>query len=110
MKAWQLRSGVLDQREVASRAPGPGEVVIDVKAAGLCHTDVGYIDSNTPLVYEPITLGHEVAGVVAGAGDGVEDWRVGDQVALISSLDGPGVAYDGGYAMPKISARAATGT
>jgi S-(hydroxymethyl)glutathione dehydrogenase/alcohol dehydrogenase len=55
------------------------EVLIDVKASGLCHTDLTYSrnDMGTPL---PMLLGHEVAGVVAAVGPGVTELAVGDHV------------------------------
>ena len=51
-----------------------GWVVIDVEAAGMCHSDVGIIDGYGVgwLSHYPIVLGHEVAGMVASLGDGVE--------------------------------------
>lgn len=45
-----------------------------------------------------MTLGHEVCGVVAKLGPGVDTWHVGDRVALLSSPGGPGFGRDGGYA------------
>jgi D-arabinose 1-dehydrogenase-like Zn-dependent alcohol dehydrogenase len=62
-------------------APGPGEVLIRVRAAGICHSDAHYragIGSTNP----PVTLGHEVAGVVESAGAGVETPRAGDRVCV----------------------------
>jgi 6-hydroxycyclohex-1-ene-1-carbonyl-CoA dehydrogenase len=54
--------------------PGPGEVVLKVRACGLCHTDVGYlyggVRPNAPL---PLTLGHEIVGDAVAAGKGAED-------------------------------------
>ena len=47
--------------------PGPGEVRVAIKAAGLCHSDVGYLDGTLTyaLAFTPIALGHEIAGVVS---------------------------------------------
>lgn len=61
--------------------PGPGELRIAVRAAGICHTDLAFrdIELGTPL---PMVLGHEGAGIVDAVGEGVEGFRVGDRVAL----------------------------
>ncbi|MFQ5525261.1 MAG: alcohol dehydrogenase catalytic domain-containing protein [Thermoanaerobaculia bacterium] len=63
--------------------PGPGEAVVEVKACGLCGTDLHIAREGTiPTAKVPITLGHEAAGVVASVGSAVEEWRVGDRVAV----------------------------
>jgi len=56
--------------------PGPGELLLLVEAAGLCHSDLHVIDSAGRLPYDlPFTLGHEVAGTVVAVGTGVSrDW------------------------------------
>jgi len=62
--------------------PGRGEVLVRVKAAGLCHSDLSVIDGSRPRP-TPMALGHEAAGVVEQLGDGVEDLGVGDHVVLV---------------------------
>ena len=62
-------------------APGPGEIIVRVQAAGICHSDAHY-RSGVGSTRHPLTLGHEVAGVVAAAGAGVATPRVGDRVCL----------------------------
>jgi alcohol dehydrogenase len=59
--------------------PGPGEVLIRVRAAGLCHSDLSVIDGTRPREL-PVVLGHECAGVVERLGPNVSDLRVGDHV------------------------------
>lgn len=61
--------------------PGPGELLVKVRAAGLCHSDLSVIDGSRPRVM-PMVLGHEAAGVVTALGDGVTDFAVGDQVVF----------------------------
>ncbi len=61
--------------------PGPGEVVIDVAACGVCHTDLHYRDGGINDEF-PFLLGHEAAGHVAAIGDGVTEVSVGDFVVL----------------------------
>lgn len=62
--------------EVPVPTPGPGEVLLRVDAAGLCHSDLHVMDSGGHLPFElPFTLGHEVAGTVVVVGAGVSaDW------------------------------------
>ncbi len=62
--------------------PGPGEVLVRVAAAGLCHSDLSVIDGNRPRPL-PMVLGHEAAGVVESLGEGVEDLQVGDHVVMV---------------------------
>ncbi len=59
--------------------PGPGEVLVRVRAAGLCHSDLSVIDGNRPRPL-PMVLGHEMAGVVEETGRGVSDLQRGDHV------------------------------
>jgi alcohol dehydrogenase len=59
--------------------PGPGEVLLRIRAAGLCHSDLSVIDGNRPRPL-PMVLGHEGAGVVEALGSGVTDLVIGDHV------------------------------
>jgi 2-desacetyl-2-hydroxyethyl bacteriochlorophyllide A dehydrogenase len=61
--------------------PAAGEVVVDIQRAGICHTDAHY-RAGTATMDLPVTLGHEIAGVVSAVGDGVTDIRAGQRVAL----------------------------
>ncbi|GFG90555.1 zinc-binding dehydrogenase [Mycobacterium bourgelatii] len=103
MRAWQLVGANQPLRliECDDPQPGPGEVVIDVRAAGLCHSDVGFLDGTlTPLLPKlPIIPGHEVAGVVTDVGADVANFQPGDRVAIESGKHGaPGWSSDGGFA------------
>ena len=62
--------------------PGPGGVLLDVAAAGVCGTELHFLDGLLAPARTPITLGHEVAGVVAELGEGVSGVAVGDRVAV----------------------------
>ena len=66
MKAIRLvKSGSpLEEQEIAIPAVGPRDVLIRVKAAGICHSDAHYRAGVSPVEPLPLTLGHEVAGVV----------------------------------------------
>jgi S-(hydroxymethyl)mycothiol dehydrogenase len=61
--------------------PGPGEVLVDIKACGVCHTDLHYREGGINDEF-PFFLGHEAAGTVAAVGDGVLDVAPGDFVIL----------------------------
>ncbi|MEU5420861.1 alcohol dehydrogenase catalytic domain-containing protein [Streptomyces sp. NPDC020667] len=73
------RAQVVD--DLVVRAPGPGEVLVAVSAAGLCHSDLSVIDGTIPFPV-PAVLGHEGAGVVEETGAGVTHVARGDHVAL----------------------------
>jgi alcohol dehydrogenase len=62
--------------------PGPGEVLVRIAAAGLCHSDLSVIDGSRPRP-TPMALGHEAAGVVEELGAGVDDLAKGDHVVLV---------------------------
>ena len=62
--------------------PGDREVLVQIKAAGLCHSDLSVIDGNRPRPV-PMALGHEAAGVVKTVGPGVGDLAPGDHVVTV---------------------------
>lgn len=75
MRAVQLTGpGVFELRDVAMPDPGPGEIVLRVGGAGLCHTDLTLL-KGFPAGAAPFTAGHETAGWVHAVGTGLsEDW------------------------------------
>ena len=68
--------------EVDLDGPGRGEVLVKIRAAGLCHSDLSVIDGSRrrPM---PMVLGHEAAGIVEAVGEGVADLAAGDHVVLV---------------------------
>src|SRR5580698_7219555 len=70
--------GGFDSEEIDIASPIGREVLVDVQASGLCHTDVLFAMNN--IIPMPAVLGHEVAGIVAEVGPEVEQFRVGDHV------------------------------
>lgn len=76
------KSKPLKIEEVELRPPGPGEVLVRMGAAGLCHSDLSVINGDRPRP-TPMALGHEAAGVVEALGTGVDDLVKGDHVVLI---------------------------
>lgn len=67
-------------REVSVRAPRAGEVAVEIRAAGVCHSDLHILNGDWPSE-RPLVLGHEAAGVVTAVGEGVE-LEPGDHVVL----------------------------
>jgi S-(hydroxymethyl)mycothiol dehydrogenase len=67
--------------EIVIPDPGPGEVVVEVKACGVCHTDLTYREGGINDEY-PFLLGHEAAGTVESVGEGVAHVKPGDFVIL----------------------------
>jgi alcohol dehydrogenase len=68
--------------EVELAGPGPGEILVKIGAAGLCHSDLSVINGDRPRPM-PMALGHEAAGVVEQLGDGITDLQRGDHVVLV---------------------------
>jgi succinate semialdehyde reductase (NADPH) len=73
------RSGPFAVEELRDPEPRAGEVLIDVAACGVCHTDLHVHDGSVPFPL-PCVLGHEVSGTIAALGDGVDDLGVGQRV------------------------------
>ncbi|HEV7623340.1 MAG TPA: alcohol dehydrogenase catalytic domain-containing protein, partial [Amnibacterium sp.] len=82
MKAAVLRAvgEPLSIEDVELDPPGPGEVLVRIEAAGVCHSDLHYMTGDLPAKL-PIVVGHEGAGIVEAVGAGVE-LAVGQRVAL----------------------------
>ena len=77
----------LQTDEIDIPSPGPGEALIEMKACGICATDVHTaLDGTIPTVYTPITIGHEPSGVIKELGDGVRGWKQGDRVAIYPQI------------------------
>ncbi|MFF0222851.1 alcohol dehydrogenase catalytic domain-containing protein [Streptomyces sp. NPDC004629] len=96
------RVRVVDDLRV--RDPGPGEVLVAVAAAGLCHSDLSVVDGTIPFPV-PVVLGHEGAGVVEAVGVGVTHVAPGDHVAL-STLANCGTCADCDRGRPTMCRRA----
>ncbi len=80
---------VLRYEDVADPEPGPGEVLVALRAAGLNHLDV-WVRKGLPSAPKPRILGADGAGVVAALGDGVDGFEIGDRVVV-----NPGIVHDG---------------
>lgn len=87
MKAFRLTAAHQTQLTTAQQPePGPGDVLVKVGAAGVCHSDLHIIDAPAGAFPTPMTLGHENAGWVEARGAGVTGWEKGQPVAIYGIL------------------------
>jgi alcohol dehydrogenase len=104
-------------RQIVSE-PGAGQVRVSVEAVGICHSDSMFIDGHMPGVSFPLVAGHEIAGRIDAIGEDVEDFKLGQRVAVgwfggncghceacregdainCAHLQTPGLSYPGGFA------------
>ena len=84
MKAVQLIQigQPLESRELDIPEITDGDILVAIKAAGICHSDAHYRSGTTSVSELPLTLGHEIAGVVEKTGAHVDNFREGDRVCL----------------------------
>lgn len=124
MKAYRLyepdeiENEPLQLEQIERPEPGPGQLLLQVRACGICHTDLHTVEGDIlPLDY-PITPGHQVVAQVAAVGPDVEGWKVGQRAGvpwlyracgtcgfcargeenLCESAEFTGFHMDGGYA------------
>jgi L-iditol 2-dehydrogenase len=87
MKALVLKEyNQLVFEDVAQPATGPDDVLIEVKACGICGSDVHGMDGSTGRRIPPIVMGHEAAGIVAEVGSNVKDIQPGERVTFDSTV------------------------
>src|ERR1039458_7640859 len=72
--------------DVSDPEPGPDEVLVAVKACGICGSDVHGMDGSTGRRRPPIIMGHEAAGVIAEVGAKVHGWTAGQRVTFDSTI------------------------
>ncbi|HSP44397.1 MAG TPA: zinc-binding dehydrogenase [Chthoniobacterales bacterium] len=84
MKAVRLTAigSPLEEQGIDTPPVGPTDVLIRVKAAGVCHSDAHYRAGVSPVKQLPLTLGHEIAGTVERTGAQVTNFKVGDHVCV----------------------------
>ena len=118
-------SGPLVMQHVPDPEPGPGEILLEVAACGVCRTDLQLAEGDLPARRRPIVPGHQIVGRVRALGTGVDTWSIGDRAGvawlagacgacghcvsdrenLCESATFTGWDHDGGYA-EKMCARA----
>lgn len=87
--------GNMEVREMREPAPGPGQVKIEVKVAGICGSDIHILHSNIAIpVNTPVITGHEYSGVVTELGEGVTTYKVGDRVTSETAFTYCGVCHN----------------
>ena len=74
--------GKIEIQDVPRPVPGPGEVLVRVKSAGVCGSDVDGFRGKHPMIQTPIILGHGCSGTIAEVGVGVDRTRVGEAVSV----------------------------
>jgi alcohol dehydrogenase (NADP+) len=75
-------TGHLSKTTITCRDPGPHDVAIDIKFAGICHSDIHTVKAEWGVPSYPIVPGHEIAGVVTAVGSEVSKHKVGDHVGV----------------------------
>ncbi len=76
----------LNYRDVEDPLPGPDDVLIQVKACGICGSDVHGMDGSTGRRKPPLIMGHEASGVIIEAGEAVKNRKAGDRVTFDSTI------------------------
>jgi propanol-preferring alcohol dehydrogenase len=72
----------LREADIPSPVPGPGQVLLRVRACGVCRTDLHVVDGELPERKRPLVPGHQIVGVVERTGAGVTGVAVGDRVGV----------------------------
>ncbi|KAM5341934.1 hypothetical protein ACJ41O_014965 [Fusarium nematophilum] len=112
MKAYQFTkpSRGLEYKEIPIPVPQDDQILVKIKATGLCHTDCNIISGKDDTFFwkRPITLGHEIAGQIVAIGSQVTKFKVGDRIVSIIGTKHPisfkdvttsaGIGYNGGFA------------
>ncbi len=78
--------GRFELRDAPTPEPAPDEVLIRVKACGICGSDVHGMDGSTGRRIPPVTMGHEAAGIIEDVGAAVSGWAPGDRVTFDSTI------------------------
>lgn len=76
----------LEVTDLPTPQPGPGDVLIQVAACGICGSDVHGYDGGSGRRIPPVVMGHEAAGIIAAIGSQVEGFDIGDRVTFDSTV------------------------
>jgi uncharacterized zinc-type alcohol dehydrogenase-like protein len=93
------KSGHLSKTTIERRDPGPHDIAIDIKFAGICHSDIHTVKAEWGKPNYPVVPGHEIAGIVTAVGSDVTKHKVGDHGATFTynAIDKDGTPTQGGY-------------
>ena len=83
----QTSVGRYEERDLPPPGAGPGEIVLRMRAALTCGTDLKILSRGHPRIRPPLTMGHEVAGEIVALGPGVTAWKKGERV--VPGISGP---------------------
>jgi propanol-preferring alcohol dehydrogenase len=72
----------LRMEDVADPTPGPGEILVEVRACGICRTDLHVVEGELPMLRTPLVPGHQVVGRVAARGAECTRFREGDRIGV----------------------------
>ena len=89
----------LREQDVPDPTPGPGQLLLQIHACGVCRTDLHLVDHELEHPKQPVIPGHEIVGTVAGLGEGVAGFALGDRVGV------PWVGHTCGHCRYCLSAR-----
>ena len=84
--------GLVEMREVPEPKIKDDEVLVEVKAASVCGSDLHIFHDSHPY-WPPVTLGHEFAGVIAEVGSEVKGWKIGDSIVSETRTGACGTCY-----------------
>ena len=77
-----IASDPLRSADLPDPVPGPGDILIEVVACGVCRTDLQLVEGDLSARRLPVVPGHQTVGRVAAIGDGAEGWEQGDRVGV----------------------------
>jgi propanol-preferring alcohol dehydrogenase len=84
MRAMVLEApgGPLQLIDRSRPVPGPGQLLLQIRACGVCRTDLHLVDGELPDPQLPVIPGHEIVGTVVGCGEGIDEKRIGERVGV----------------------------
>ncbi len=77
-----IKNEPLGYSDVPDPHPGNGQVLIKIKACGICHTDLHEVEGDLPLVKQPVIVGHQAVGIVEQVGENVKTFKGGERVGV----------------------------
>jgi len=77
-----INQNPLEERDMPTLEPGPGEILVKVSACGVCHTDLHIVEGDFPLERVPVIPGHQIVGTVEDAGKGAARFKSGERVGV----------------------------